>query len=269
MNAQDNKPHRARKRFGQHFLVDTGAIETIIDLLDHPISGDDRTTLLEIGPGLGALTGPLMERFNRLTVVEIDRDLAKRLRQRFIDQPDFKLIEQDALQLELDQISDRQFTIIGNLPYNISTPLLFHLFSQKQQIESMLFMLQKEVVQRMAAQPGSKRYGRLSVMTQYHCEVEELLIIEPESFDPPPKVDSQMVRLRPKPPTSLDPVIEKRLATVVTAAFAQRRKTLRNTLSLHCTAEMIEAAGCDPKARAETLSLDQFIALANQPVLEN
>lgn len=265
MSPRDNGQHRARKRFGQHFLVDAGAIETIIDLLDHPTSGDDRTTLLEIGPGLGALTGPLVDKFTELTVVEIDRDLAERLRQRFHDQPNFRLIEQDALQLSLSEISNRQLTIIGNLPYNISTPLLFHLFGQRQQIESMLFMLQKEVVQRMAAEPGSKRYGRLSVMTQYYCEVEALLIIEPESFDPPPKVDSQMVRLRPKPAGKLDQATEKRLATLVSAAFAQRRKTLRNTLSGHCTTEMIEAAGCDPKARAETLSLDQFIALAMQP----
>ncbi|MBL4623229.1 MAG: 16S rRNA (adenine(1518)-N(6)/adenine(1519)-N(6))-dimethyltransferase RsmA [Immundisolibacteraceae bacterium] len=264
MGPRENGPHRARKRFGQHFLIDASAIETIIDLLDHPISGNDRTSLLEIGPGLGALTGPLVDRFNELTVVEIDRDLAERLRQRFGDQPNFQLIEQDALQLNLNQVSDRQVTIIGNLPYNISTPLLFHLFGQRQKIESMLFMLQKEVVQRMAADPGSKRYGRLSVMTQYYCEVEALLIIEPESFDPPPKVDSQMVRLRPKPAAKINQATEQRLATLVSAAFAQRRKTLRNTLSGHCTTEMIEAAGCDPKARAETLSLDQFIALANQ-----
>ena len=252
--------HRPRKRFGQHFLTDPVAISEIIELVE--TSAD--ATLIEIGPGTGVLTGPLMEHCNRLVAIEIDRDLATSLRHRFADQPAFELIEIDALKLKLSDLVDRPVSIVGNLPYNISTPLLFHLFGQRSLIESMLFMLQKEVVERMAAAPGSKQYGRLSVMTQYFCEVEPLLEIPPEAFDPPPKVDSQMVRLQPRQTTPGDHPLEAALSKLVTAAFSQRRKTLRNTLAGLCDSEAILAAGCDPKARAETLSLDQFIELARR-----
>ncbi|MBL4766118.1 MAG: 16S rRNA (adenine(1518)-N(6)/adenine(1519)-N(6))-dimethyltransferase RsmA [Rhodobacteraceae bacterium] len=252
--------HRPRKRFGQHFLTDPTAIDEIMQLVDTQADA----TVIEIGPGFGILTDPLLERCKTLIAVEIDRDLATHLRRRFAEQPKFSLIEADALKLQLNEITADRVTIIGNLPYNISTPLLFHLFEQRQQIDSMLFMLQKEVVERMAAHPGSKRYGRLSVMTQYYCEVEPLIEIPPTAFEPPPKVDSQMVRLYPKPFDKSDHRLQQQLSTLVTAAFAHRRKTLRNTLSGLCTADTIIAAGCDPAARAETLSLNEFITLAGE-----
>lgn len=249
--------HQPRKRFGQHFLTDPFAINEILELVE----ADPAATLVEIGPGLGVLTAPLLERCANLIAVEIDRDLAAQLRRRFADQPQFKLIEQDALKLQLKDIVDKPVTVVGNLPYNISTPLLFHLYAQRVNIKSMLFMLQKEVVERMAAQPGNKSYGRLSVMSQYYCEIEPLLEISPGAFDPPPKVDSQMVRLHPRPttPTYLD--FERRLSKLVTAAFAHRRKTLRNNLAGLCDVQTLISAGCDPAARAETLTLAAFIAL--------
>jgi len=252
--------HRPRKRFGQHFLTDPFAIEEILELVDTAADA----TVVEIGPGLGVLTAPLLERCSKLIAVEIDRDLSAQLRERFADQPRFQLIEADALELQLSEIVEGQVTVVGNLPYNISTPLLFHLFTQRKQIDSMLFMLQKEVVERMAATPGSKRYGRLSVMTQYFCEVEPLIKIPPTAFEPPPKVDSQMVRLHPRQTTLADPQVEQQLASVVTAAFAQRRKTLRNSLAGLCDADTILAAECDPTARAERLSLEDFVRLAEQ-----
>ena len=251
--------HRPRKRFGQHFLTDEFAINEIMELIDYR----PEATLVEIGPGQGVLTAPLLERCAQLIAIEIDRDLSAHLRHRFADQPKFRLIEIDALKLQLSDIFDGPVTVVGNLPYNISTPLLFHLFAQRLQIESMLFMLQKEVVERMAARPGSKRYGRLSVMTQYYCVVEPLIEIPPSAFEPPPKVDSQMVRLHPRQTTLANSQFEQSLSNLVTAAFAHRRKTLRNTLAGLCDAETIIAAGCDPAARAETLSLEDFVTLAS------
>lgn len=262
--------HRARKRFGQNFLVDETIIDSIVDLVEEQMSGATGKTnaLIEIGPGLGAITQPLLKRFNSLTAIEIDRDLAARLRNRFAAHPGFSLIETDALTVNLEALGSdqpgQQFTIVGNLPYNISTPLLFHLFTQADRIESMLFMLQKEVVQRMVAQPGTKTFGKLSVMTQYHCHVESLLEIGPESFDPPPKIDSQLIRLVPRREALLSPPAAEQLRQIVTAAFAQRRKTLRNTLAGICDQELIIAAGCDPGARAERLTLQQFLQLATR-----
>ncbi len=254
--------HQHRKRFGQHFLTDPIVINEIIELVEI----EPNSTLIEIGPGLGVLTAPLLERCDKLIGIEIDRDLAAHLRQRFAGQSSFKLIETDALTLQLSEIVQGPVSIVGNLPYNISSPLLFHLFSQRGQIESMLFMLQKEVVQRMCATPGTKNYGRLSVMTQYYCDLEPLLEIPPSAFDPPPKVNSQMVRLTPRIDTLAatrgNQQRERQLSRVVTAAFAHRRKTLRNTLAPLCSAAAIVTAGCDPAARAETLSLEQFIGLA-------
>ncbi|MEL0082156.1 MAG: 16S rRNA (adenine(1518)-N(6)/adenine(1519)-N(6))-dimethyltransferase RsmA [Gammaproteobacteria bacterium] len=222
--------HQPRKRFGQHFLTDPVAISNVLELVEIPAGG----TLVEIGPGQGVLTEPLLERCDQLIAIEIDRDLAAALRHRFAQQPRFTLVEMDALKLHLSDFTPRQVTLVGNLPYNISTPLLFHLFQQRHLIESMLFMLQKEVVERMAAVPGNKNYGRLSVMTQYYCQLESLTEIPPGSFDPPPRVDSQMVRLYPRIADQHDDPLSESMSTLVSAAFAHRRKTLRNNLSKLC-----------------------------------
>jgi len=252
--------HRPRKRFGQHFLHDRGIVQRILDAFD-PQPGE---TLVEIGPGPGALTRPLLERCTPLHVVELDRDLAAQLRADF---PPEQLIvhEADALKFDFCSLAptDGKLRVIGNLPYNISTPLLFHLLEHRHCIGDMLFMLQKEVVDRMAATPGNKDYGRLSVMLQWQLNVEKLFDVRPGAFTPPPKVDSSVVRLVPH----ARPPIEVRdahvFAQVVRAAFAQRRKTLRNNLKGLMTAETLASLGIDPQRRAETLTLAEFATLAN------
>lgn len=252
--------HTARKRFGQNFLTDSFVIQQIIRAIN-PKSGD---TLLEIGPGLGALTYPMLEVAEKLTVIELDRDLAQRL----LDNPDIEdkisVIQGDALKIDISPIPEKgsPFKVFGNLPYNISTPLLFKLFEYASIIDSMHFMLQKEVVERMAAQPGSKQYGRLSVMTQYYCTVIPVLEVPPNSFVPPPAVDSAVVRLLPKNNVDAHSQLTKSLDKICKAAFSQRRKTLRNTLKGTLSIDALEAVGIDPSLRAETLSLQQFIALA-------
>jgi len=251
--------HRARKRFGQHFLHDRGIIQRILAALA-PQPGD---IIVEIGPGLGALTRPLLEHCAPLHVVELDRDLAARLRAEF---PPERLVvhEADALKFDFRALAgDRRLRIVGNLPYNVSTPLLFHLLDQADCISDMLFMLQKEVVERMAATPGSKDYGRLSVMLQWRLQVEKLFDVRPGAFTPPPKVDSAVVRLTPHaaPLVAVDDA--DALARVVRAAFSQRRKTLRNTLRGLLTPEALQALDIDPTRRAETLSLAEFARLAN------
>jgi 16S rRNA (adenine1518-N6/adenine1519-N6)-dimethyltransferase len=252
--------HRARKRFGQHFLHDRGVVARILDALD-PQPED---VLVEIGPGLGALTRPLLARVPHLHVVELDRDLAARLRAEF---PPAQLTvhEADALDFDFRALAPagKKLRVIGNLPYNISTPLLFHLLDQQACIHDMLFMLQKEVVDRMRAAPGGKDYGRLSVMLQYRCRVEKLFDVGTGAFTPPPRVESSIVRLVPHamPPVAVhDP---KRLSLVVKAAFAHRRKTLRNNLSGLVRDAGFTACGIDPGRRAETLSLQEFARLAN------
>jgi 16S rRNA (adenine1518-N6/adenine1519-N6)-dimethyltransferase len=255
-----NATHRPRKRFGQNFLRDASVIARIVAVIaPHP--GD---RLVEIGPGEGALTGPLLEAAGTLTAIELDRDLVAALRTRFPPGSGLELIEGDALSFDFRALAgDGPLRLVGNLPYNISTPLLFHLFDQHAAVADMHFMLQKEVVDRLAAAPGSKTYGRLSVMAQYACAVTPLLSVPPGAFRPPPKVDSTVVRLVPhaKPPVAVDD--PERLRRLVTAAFAQRRKTLRNTLRDHIDAEAMRAAGVDPGRRAETLSLEEFAHLAN------
>lgn len=252
--------HRARKRFGQHFLHDRGIIQRILAALD-PQPGD---TIVEIGPGLGALTRPLLGRCSPLHVVELDRDLAARLRTEF---PPERLVvhEADALKFDFRTLATagQRLRVVGNLPYNISTPLLFHLLDQGECISDMLFMLQKEVVERMAANPGSQDYGRLSVMIQWRLRVEKLFDVRPGAFTPPPKVDSAVVRLTPHtvPPVTIDNA--EVFARVVRAAFGQRRKTLRNTLKGLLSAEAMQALDIDPIRRAETLSLAEFARLAN------
>ena len=254
-------PHlQPKKRFGQHFLHDRGIVQRILDAFD-PQPGE---TLVEIGPGPGALTRPLLERCTPLHVVELDRDLAARLRADF---PPAQLAVHEADALKFDFCSlvpaGRTLRIIGNLPYNISTPLLFHLLEQRHCISDMLFMLQKEVVDRMAATPGSKDYGRLSVMLQWQLRVEKLFDVRPGAFTPPPKVDSSVVRLVPHATAPIQVRDADAFAHVVRAAFAQRRKTLRNNLKGLMTAETLESLGIDPQRRAETLTLVEFAALAN------
>jgi 16S rRNA (adenine1518-N6/adenine1519-N6)-dimethyltransferase len=251
--------HRARKRFGQHFLHDRNVVRRIVEAL-RPQPGD---IVVEIGPGLGALTNPLLEAIPQLHVVELDRDLAARLRAAY---PAERLVvhEVDALKFDFCQLasSAKRLRVVGNLPYNISTPLLFHLLGQQSCIQDMLFMLQKEVVDRMAAAPDSADYGRLSVMIQWRLKVEKLFDIGPGAFNPPPRVDSSVVRLTPHSAPVVDIKDPAGFARVVQAAFAQRRKTLRNNLKGVLTGEEIAALGIDPGRRAETLTLEEFARLA-------
>lgn len=252
--------HKARKRFGQNFLHDRHVIDRIVRAI-HPKAGE---RLVEIGPGLGALTLPLLQAAGRLEVVELDRDLIPKLEQQCIGQGDLIIHSADALKFDFCALAaGSKLRIAGNLPYNISTPLIFHLLEQAHCIDDMHFMLQKEVVDRLAAAPDSSDYGRLSVMVQYRCKVERLFLVPPGAFTPAPKVDSAIVRLEPyvTPPVEVDAgALEK----LVAQAFSQRRKTLRNTLKGLLDAATIEAAGIDPQRRAETLSLQEFAALANR-----
>lgn len=255
--------HRARKRFSQNFLHDAHYIERIVAAVD-PRPGD---RVLEIGPGLAALTAPLIARAGQLTCVEIDRDLAARLRARFTP-AQLTLIEADALALDWPQVADadpRPLRIVGNLPYHISTPLLFALLPIADRVRDQHFMLQKEVVDRMAAEPGSDDYGRLSVMLQWRYVVTRLFVVPAGAFSPPPQVQSAIVRLVPRPPEALPQVDPQRFAQVVAAAFGQRRKTLRNALAALLDEAQIRAAGVDPQARGETLAVAEFVRLAQRP----
>lgn len=256
------KPHRPRKRFGQHFLHDAGVIARLVAVI-RPLETD---TIIEIGPGEGVLTAPLLAAGAHVTAIEIDRDLAAALPERLGFPEALKVVQADVLKLDLAAVAGEPgVRIVGNLPYNISTPIMFHLFKWREAIADMHFMLQKEVVDRLVAGPGSKQYGRLSVMAAFHCRMERLFSVPPGAFRPPPRVDSAIIRMLPK---ALDEATLARLPQleeVVRRAFGQRRKTLRNALKGLVDAKAIEAAGIDPKARAETLSLDQFMTLANQP----
>lgn len=254
-------PHKARKRFGQNFLIDHNIIEQIARSV-HPRPNE---ILVEIGPGQGALTEPLAERAERLHVIELDRDLVPWLKVRFEKHPGFSLHQADALKFNFAELSEpgKPLRIVGNLPYNISTPLIFHLISFAGDVKDMHFMLQKEVVNRLAAGPGSKTYGRLSVMVQYYCEVSWLFDVPPGSFDPAPKVESAIVRLVPHatlPHPARDVALLEKL---VTAAFGQRRKTLRNGLKSLFEPEQLEDLPIDLSRRAETLSLAEFVALSD------
>ncbi|MFK8049027.1 MAG: 16S rRNA (adenine(1518)-N(6)/adenine(1519)-N(6))-dimethyltransferase RsmA [Halioglobus sp.] len=257
-------PHRARKRFGQNFLQDSGVINRIIDSI-HPLADEH---LVEIGPGQGALTQWLMRSGCRLDVVELDRDLVPALLAAYGDSPKFNLHSADALKfdyaalVENSDCSDK-IRVVGNLPYNISTPLIFKLLENTERIQDMHFMLQLEVVNRLAASPGNKNWGRLGIMAQYHCEIESLFEVPPTAFSPAPKVQSAIVRLVPRENTQWPDCDEAMLRKVVQASFAQRRKTLRNNLKGLIDAQALEAIGIDPAARAETLQLHQFIEIAN------
>ena len=251
--------HHPRKRFGQNFLHDQSVIERILDAVD-PRPGEH---LVEIGPGQGALTKGLLQRCGEMDAIELDRDLLEPLTDQCAAYGRLHLHNADALKFDFRQLQTdaRPLRLVGNLPYNISTPLLFHLLSYGNVICNMHFMLQKEVVDRMAAGPGSRTYGRLSVMLQVRCEVIPLFDIGPESFDPPPKVDSSVVRLQPRdhPLVSKDQLED--FGDLVSTAFAQRRKTLRNNLKKLLNTNKISDLGIDPSRRPETLSLDEFVRL--------
>lgn len=250
--------HHARKRFGQNFLHDEHWIERIARTIDAK-PGD---TVVEIGPGQAALTRKMIAQAGHATAVEIDRDLASWLRETFPDT--LTLVEADALKLDWTKMHPgERLRIVGNLPYNISSPLLFHLMTVADRVIDQHFMLQKEVVDRMVASPGSKVYGRLSVMLQYRYRMQKMFDVPPGAFTPAPKVTSSIVRMIPKRPEELLPVNWEHFADVVATAFNQRRKTLRNALSKLLTENEIKGAGIDPTLRAETLSVEAFIRLAN------
>lgn len=253
--------HLPRKRFGQNFLIDAQIIGEIVKA----VAPERDDCVVEIGPGLGALTEPLVRRLAHLHVVEIDRDIVARLKQRdFAAQ--LSIHEGDALAFDFGALAERsgkKLKVVGNLPYNISTPLLFHLASYANRVIDMHFMLQKEVVERMVAEPGTADFGRLSVMLQYRFVIDGLFGVPPEAFDPPPKVDSAVVRLIPRDPATLLARDEARFAEIVALAFSQRRKMLRNTLKGVVGDALFAELGIAPTARAETLSVDDYVRIAN------
>lgn len=249
--------HQARKRFGQNFLADPHYVKRIVDAID-PQPGDN---LVEIGPGLAALTGDLIARAGRITAIEIDRDLAARLRTTFTE-AQLALHEADALEFDFASLGSG-LRVVGNLPYNISSPLLFHLAAHDAQLRDLHVMLQREVVARMTAGPGTADYGRLTVMLQARFQIIRLFIVPGGAFRPAPKVESALARLLPlheRKPAIVDQAL---FARVVAAAFAQRRKTLRNALSSLASVAALEAVGIDPSARGETLAVADFVRLAN------
>lgn len=253
--------HRARKRFGQNFLHDDQIIDQIVSAIN-PQNGQN---LVEIGPGLGALTEVVCESVDHLNVIELDRDLAAKLETHPFYGKKLNITQADALKFDFASLAtpDNKLRVFGNLPYNISTPLLFHLFSYANVIEDMHFMLQKEVVDRLAAVPGSKEIGRLSIMAQYYCKVRPVLHVPPEAFKPPPKVDSAVVQLIPHTSAPVEVLNPATLERVCTLAFGQRRKTLRNCLKDVFSDAQFEQVDIAPSARAETLSLEQFASIAN------
>lgn len=253
------KGHRARKRFGQNFLHDEHWINRIVRAID----AKPEETVVEIGPGQAALTREIIACAGHETAVEIDRDLAQWLRETFPET--LTLIEADALKLDWQTVHPgKRLRVIGNLPYNISSPLLFHLTEVADRVIDQHFMLQKEVVDRMVAEPGSKVYGRLSVMLQYRYQMFKLFDVPPGAFSPPPKVTSSIVRMIPRKVEDLAPVDMETFSQLVAAAFNQRRKTMRNAISKFLDEEGIRAAGVDPTARAESLDVAAFVRLANQ-----
>ncbi len=278
--------HKARKRFGQNFLHDPNIIERIISA----IAATKAQHLVEIGPGKGALTEHLVSRAGKLDVIELDRDLIPVLEEKFSACSNFTIYSSDALKFDYGSLlaegslsakgstpaeGSQKLRLVGNLPYNISTPLIFHLLENVGIIEDMHFMLQKEVVERLTASPGTKTYGRLSILVQYLCHAEQLFIVPPGAFNPPPKIDSAIVQLTPRiqlnksSQSHIKQLKNAQLADlsfIAKAAFAQRRKTLRNNLKKILTSEQITQCDIDPVRRAETLSINEFVALTNQYV---
>lgn len=251
--------HQARKRFGQNFLSDNFYINRIINA----ICPGEKDTMVEIGPGLGAITEHLVDRVATLNVVELDKDLIPRLEDKFSQKDNFTIHQHDALKFNFRQLyQDSNLRVVGNLPYNISTPLIFHLLEQRDVIDDMYFMLQKEVVERICASASTPQYGRLSVMAQYYCQTELMFIVPPGAFLPPPKVESAIVRLAPHKELPFPVKDEKQLRQIVTAAFNQRRKTLRNSLKQWISHEDLEALGINPAERAENITLEQYTTIA-------
>lgn len=253
-------PHQARKRFGQNFLQDCRIIQDILDYA-HPQAGEH---WVEIGPGLGALTKPLLDSGVKLDVIELDRDLVARLQQQFNGNANLTIHSADALNFDFGSLAaaGEKLRVIGNLPYNISTPLMFHLLETTSCIEDMHFMLQKEVVDRICAEPGSKKYGRLSVMMQYYCEAEWLFDVPPESFDPVPAVMSAIVRLAPHAESPVALANADDFNNLVSQAFSQRRKTIRNSLKNLIGEQKFAELGIDANLRAESLTLAEFALLS-------
>lgn len=259
--------HKARKRFGQNFLQDHSIINNILSHA-YPQAGEH---WVEIGPGLGALTLPLLSSGVTLDLVELDRDLVTHLQKQFAGNPNLTIHSADALKFDFNALAKpaEKLRIIGNLPYNISTPLMFHLLENAGCIEDMHFMLQKEVVNRICAEPGSKKYGRLSVMMQYFCETEWLFDVPPESFDPAPQVMSAIVKLTPlaQPPVVIEDF--EHFSKLVTQAFSQRRKTLRNSLKNYLDEASIIALGIDANLRAESITLAEFALISRQSLQDS
>jgi 16S rRNA (adenine1518-N6/adenine1519-N6)-dimethyltransferase len=251
--------HVARKRFGQNFLTDDHVLHNIIDAIA-PRRGE---VMVEIGPGLAAMTALLLKELDHMHVVELDRDLVARLEKTY-PRERLTVHSGDALKFDFGSIpvpAGQKLRVVGNLPYNISSPLLFHLAQYAPQVEDQHFMLQKEVVERMVAEPGTKAYSRLTVMLQWRYDMELLFVVPPTAFDPPPQVDSAIVRMIPKrAPLAAD---EKRLEAVVQKAFSQRRKVIRNCVAGMFTEQQLVEAGIDPGARPEAVGLEQYVALAN------
>jgi len=256
-----SESHRPRKRFGQNFLHDPSILNRMVESIA-PRPGDN---IVEIGPGEGALTCPLLKQHGRLTAIELDRDLAPRLEEKCRELGQLRLYQADAMKFDFSQLVEpgKKIRIVGNLPYNISTPILFHLASYAQDIQDLHVLLQREVAHRINALPGNKDYGRLSVMMQYTFATELLFDVAPGAFRPPPKVQSTFLRLTPHP----SPVVQLddpgNLSRIVTAAFSQRRKTLKNCLKTLLDSSQIAHVGIDPARRPETLTLEEFSALAN------
>jgi len=259
---------KARKRFGQNFLQDQQIISDIVAAIN-PQKGEH---LVEIGPGRAALTKPLLENCDQLDVIELDRDLVPLLKTKFADHHHLTIHQADALTFDYRQLltkSDEKLRVIGNLPYNITTPLLFHLLDQSNHIIDMCFMLQREVVERICAQPDSKSYGRLSIMVQYQCEATQLFVVPPEAFDPMPKVESAIIYLKPLERYLGGDMPLEALNKIVTKAFSQRRKTIANTLKDIVTSELLLAEGIDLKQRPETLTIAQYVAITKAWLAQN
>ncbi len=259
MKIFDPSSHQAKKRFGQNFLHDMGIIDRIVSSMQLKVEDN----ILEIGPGLGAITKQILAITNSVDVIELDRDIIPKLKFNCDGLGDLRILQADALKVDYSQFAQNSLLrVVGNLPYNISTPLLFHLFTYLDKIQDMHFMLQKEVVLRMAASPGTKTYGRLSVMTQSVCDVQMLFLVPPESFTPIPKVESAIVRLKPRE-KALQIEDRKLFALIVMEAFNQRRKTLRNVWKKRIDAEVLESLGINPTLRPEMVSLQEFVLVTN------
>ena len=250
--------HRARKRFGQHFLTDPGVIDEILNA----IRPGETDTIVEIGPGQSAITAPLLRRSGHVHAIELDRDLAARLRQQYEGETRLTIHEADALRFDYATLGDG-LRIVGNLPYNISTPLLFHLLDYRDRIIDMHFMLQKEVVARMAASPGSKAYGRLGIMLGCFFDIEALFDVDRTAFDPPPDVTSAVVRLSPLPPGTYALKNPAALSRLVATAFSQRRKTIRNSLRKVADETLLKSVGIDPQLRPEAVAIGEYVKLSN------